>query len=1036
MRLNLLRFLPTIHALRRSSAGQLGRPLKFACWCIAALLPVCAVAQSSQTTPSTGDAPILNTYAVTELGPNHQVWQSVVAQINDSGDITYQTNSFMEIATGMHHLVNGQWVDSSEAIQITADGGVANNCQHQVAFTANINTIGAIDVTMPDGNHLRSQILGLSYLDPTTSQFVLIANLKDSTGQVTGALNNQVVYADAFDGGFKADVVYRNTKAGIEQNILLKEQLPSPAAFGLNPANTRLQVMTEFLNPPAAQVTQATAFDGTTVDQMIEFGQMCIGQGQAFSVESDLASTPGGIPMNGFPVNKHWLLVNSRQILVEDVPFPMIAPQLQELPAPSTGSSTNKGADAGGLLHRVFAQLQLPPAPKSAKRSGATMKYATLPSAARGFVLDYSVVASTTTNFTFQADTTYYVSGPVNLYGTTTIEGGTVIKLTNAPSNPVSINVNGGLQYLTAPYRPAIFTSKDDNTVGDTIPGSTGSPTVLTYSTELYWPSGSNVSNVRFAYAWNAFAGATADQEIWDCQFVKCSHPLSPQSTTTTMGLHNVLITMDDSMNNSTNLCSCPPAALTVYSTVLRFYGENVTANLGSQYFAIYYTGSTPSNTTYSLTNSIIIATNLNPVYRFGLATNGIVVGTNSVFYASTKPGTLFQTVGGGNYYLADNTYRNLGATNISAALLADLQTKTTYPPILYSNVTFSTATTLFPQAQRDVDLPDLGYHYDPLDWLFSAVTANAALTFTPGTTAAWLPSLSSYGLSTSSNITFNGTVTAPDTLTIANTVQEGCGSGTYSGIHTTSSFTCLFTRFSQLAYSSSTFFVESGLSAEHCEFWFCPLLAITGSQLFTNCLSHRMPATVYGDVRSFTMENLTVIGGSWSVGTPYYSTTWTVKDTAFDMTSLGFSGGTNAITVYKNNAYINTQTQLGGTSNETTTSFNWQSGALGNYYMPSTSVNVNFGSTTADLVGLYHFTTQTNQTIESNSVVDIGYHYVALGTNGLPVSTGGDGIGDYLVDANGNGTNDTGDLGNWTNYTSPNNLAGAPGLIVFTPLQ
>src|SRR5882724_11742692 len=263
-----------------SSLCRVGPPIglvQLAGWLIVSVLPICAVAQQSQTvTDPTGDAPNLIPYTITELGPNHQVWQRVTPQTNDAGEVTYQTNSFTEMATGMHHLVNGQWVDSSEAIQITAEGGVATNCQHQVAFTANINTTGAIDLTMPDGNHLQSHILGLSYLDPTTGQYVLIASLKDSIGQVVGAGSNQVVYADAFNGGFKADVVYRNTKAGFEQNIVVREQLPSPASFGLNPTNTRLQVMTEFLNPPTAQVTQAKMTNGTTVDQMLDFGQMSI----------------------------------------------------------------------------------------------------------------------------------------------------------------------------------------------------------------------------------------------------------------------------------------------------------------------------------------------------------------------------------------------------------------------------------------------------------------------------------------------------------------------------------------------------------------------------------------------------------------------------------------------------------------------------------------------------------------------------------------------------------------------------------------
>jgi hypothetical protein len=53
----------------------------------------------------------------------------------------------------------------------------------------------------------------------------------------------------------------------------------------------------------------------------------------------------------------------------------------------------------------------------------------------------------------------------------------------------------------------------------------------------------------------------------------------------------------------------------------------------------------------------------------------------------------------------------------------------------------------------------------------------------------------------------------------------------------------------------------------------------------------------------------------------------------------------------------------------------------------------------------------------ETNSVVDVGCHYVALDLNGLPVSTGGDGLADYLKDSNGNGVYDAGDLGNYQAY-------------------
>jgi len=60
---------------------------------------------------------------------------------------------------------------------------------------------------------------------------------------------------------------------------------------------------------------------------------------------------------------------------------------------------------------------------------------------------------------------------------------------------------------------------------------------------------------------------------------------------------------------------------------------------------------------------------------------------------SSDSSAAVFQTVGGASHYLADNSpYRGVGIANIdSAALLADLATKTTHPPnTSYVNQTIS----------------------------------------------------------------------------------------------------------------------------------------------------------------------------------------------------------------------------------------------------------------------------------------------------------------------------------------------------------
>jgi hypothetical protein len=77
--------------------------------------------------------------------------------------------------------------------------------------------------------------------------------------------------------------------------------------------------------------------------------------------------------------------------------------------------------------------------------------------------------------------------------------------------------------------------------------------------------------------------------------------------------------------------------------------------------------------------------------------------------YRLTSNVGVFQSVGAGNFYLATSSpYRNAGTTNITPALLTNLWQRTTYPPLVISNLTVSTDLTLSPQAQRDTDQPDI----------------------------------------------------------------------------------------------------------------------------------------------------------------------------------------------------------------------------------------------------------------------------------------------------------------------------------------
>jgi hypothetical protein len=653
-------------------------------------------------------------------------------------------------------------------------------------------------------------------------------------------------------------------------------------------------------------------------------------------------------------------------------------------------------------------------------------------------LLDYNIINENLTNFTFQSDTTYYLSGTVNSYGTTILEGGTVIKC--ADGGEATTVVNGNVQCLTESYRPAIFTVTNDNSVGTAL-ATNGSVPTLAISTFLSCPEGGSITNVRFSYAWNGLSGDGGDMEIADCQFVNCSHPITVNADTTTLGLHNVLITMDDSINNTTNFCGCDPGALTIYSQAIDIYGENITADLGSQDLMIYFMGvDDPSLTSVALTNSIIITPNLGAQYAFGGGPVGITPSTNFTFCASSLPTNLFQTVGAGSHYLANISFNPChadGTTNISPGLIADLAQRTTWPPIVLSNITISTWTNLYPQAYRDniypfpppppgfgANNPDLGYHYTPIDFIVDdfAVT-NAPLVLTNGVALACYADPAGIVLYDGSSIVSIGSPLNPNWFTTYQMVQEqsvtiGAGYGPpqyfdpYHYGNTGPNGTFQFCKFS----GNGTFFYEAdpwafnNLLIEECEFYVGSFTmdGSTNSEATTvldnNLFARAVPNIVVAAGASFAFSNNLVWCADFELRNFHSLGILNAYNNIFDTCSINIGSSTISSNGY--NAYLNCGTNRLNPTNAfdivSSNSLTYESGPLGYFYQSTNSPLINAGSTTANLVGLYYFTTQTNQVPETNSIVDLGYHYVALGTNGQPLSTYGGGVANYLLFPNG----------------------------------
>jgi hypothetical protein len=1000
-----------------------------------------SIAAATGPTGTLPDTP----YAVVDRGANSRVWQRTTYETTPDGKQIPRTHQYTELATGLHYQKKGQWVESKEEIEILPNGtAAAVQGQHQAYFPGNIYQ-GVIELVTPDGKHLRSRPLGLSYDDG--SHTVLIAELKDSVGQLVGP--NQVIYPDAFTD-FKADLRYTYTKAGFEQDIILREQPLTPESYGLNPTTARLEVLTEFFNPPQPTMTTARLPQQAGIalnDENLDFGAMKMILGRAFLLGSD--AHEGGVL-----VSKSWLKLEGRQFLVEEVPVDALADELAQLPVPQTASTKPK---VNSTL-QVASAKRLLPAPRLTKTSpgGQFRQVAQAATPARGLVLDYVTLNSNTNNFTFQGDTTYYISGAVNLAGNITFEGGAVLKYTNNAA--LNVSYPAQINCLATSYRPVIFTAKDDNSVGDTINGSTGTPTnyyanpAISYTGSSSMNSYMTLSHFRIAYASQAVSanGVSITITLADGQIINCANGFYTPGQAEVY-LNNLLFA------NFTTALSLNFANVHVQNVT---FAGKIPGPGGVSFLVVEngYRGSVTLNCVNCILANIVSLSGGPPLYPNSLG------GSNNGFYNSPLFGTAtnvssvypFQSVGAGNYYLTNGcNFFNQGTTNIDSALLAALHQKTTYPPIVCSNITISVTTNFSPQAQRDTNaLPDLGYHYNPIDYIADSLTiTNAALTVTNGAVIANY-NRSGIQLQTGSSMVSMGSPLVPNRFVRYQSVQEQ--SIVLGGTNLTSALsvnpnhpgstgptaTFRFTQFACPAAGGSHLFDAgstnyNSLLVQDCEFW-------GGQNNFTgatnttatlkNNLFYRSVITAAATNLSSTLclTNNLFFGAAVKILQPT-NTVWCAFNNDFDTCTITNSTLTNGY-----NAYLNCSGRLQPTNTHDVVSSSglaYQTGSLGSFYQPSGSPLINWGSTTADQVGLYHFTTQTNQMKETNSVVDIGYHYVAVDGYGNPLDTDGDGMPDYLEDSNGNDIYDTGDLGNW--LISPfNGLTIGSGLSVFTPLK
>jgi RHS repeat-associated protein len=928
---------------------------------------------------------------VIERGPHHRVWQTVTEYENQDGGTLYTTNSYVELATGLHYLENGEWVDANEQIEVENGRAIARRGQHRASFARNLNSKGAVELITPEGKRFRSHILGLAYTDSQTLQTVLIAELKNSQGVIVHP--NQVYYEDAFAGDCIADVRYTYTIAGFEQDIILITAPPSPAEYGLNPDTTRLEVLTEFIEAPEATVHEVVVRKKTDdprerglIDQSLDFGVMKIAAGHAFPTRNGDPLAEGSVP-----TGKTWERIEGRLFLIEQVDFDSVVEELGKLPLGARNQNRPPARPQTG--RKLMASLPAPP--EGSQGTWKDSDFARLDALRPGLVLDYLTVNGSMTNYVFRGDMTYWVSGVLNLYGTTVIEGGAVLKFASAASSQVSLY--GPVDCQTTPWHPAILTARDDNTVGEIISGSTGNPTGLyaLYGIAVHYTGGLlDLHDLRIRYAtYGAVTYGNTTAAFRNVQISECTRGVGWQSGTT-MDYDNVLF----------------------YKLSTAFYNVSTTSTnrvRNATFHRITYFLNT-SNYTVSVTNSLLISVTNNFAYT----------GVGNGF--SSSDSGIFLTVGSGAHYLAAGSpYRDIGATSIPQSLLNGLKTMTTYPPqVIGTNIINNLTLGVF--AARDTNAPDAGYHYDAADYLLAEVSVNAAtLTIGEGVVMA----IDSRGTNFGIRLNSGGTIiSAGSALKLNRFVRSAAVQELLTGTNRFPSFadvypapaipTSLRLRFTDLpipANSGSHLFQAFGQGT-------LSNIVLMDSQLRGSAL--RLSAGVSNMVLALTnnlVDRVNVTLHEYKAGTALAfnnlfregvlnvnatNANWIWKDNLFDKTALTNTG---VSFIHDYNGYITNYGRLnvpyGGHDQILLTSPVYERAYLGRYYLPASSPQlIGLGSLSdASQRGFYHYTTTTNQVKETNSVLDIGLHYVALNAQNQPSDIDGDGIPDYVEDSNGN---------------------------------
>ena len=962
-------------------------------------------------------------WSAVERGPHHRVWRAQTRQGEAPAGFESQLPCFTELACGLHRInpATGEWEPAVAAFESTADGGFAAlKTAHQVIIGATLNSDPVVTVVTPQGARLRSSIAALAMLDPATGRRLIIARTRDTGPELQDAAT--VVFRDAFEGTYQgfpvsADVIYRIGLDRIEQDVILRQQLSDASLLGLSAADSQFEIITEFFGnaekeggSPGSLPERLGAVASAGRDENIAAADMRFGQGVASREGYRGAPGSPGAGAEGVgrvAITKRYVDEDGRHFLVEAISCARLKALSSHLAAPRQASvpmppvRSGQAAGLGKLLERQKRGLVQAREPNQTRPhlDARPPSLASANSVSRpGVLLDYVIVASGT-SFTFAGDKTYYVSGPVSFSGAVLIEGGAVFKYTNNSTASITITSTGSLDLRSDLYRPVVWTSKDDDSCGETIPGSTGSPVGRFYGSGDYGmlnlavSSATVLKHVRFKHANLAvgYASGSYPATIRHGQFYLCDAGVMCSGVSgqrRALALQNVLMAKvnypiggsSEALNVSIEHMSCDAAELAMWAA----------SDAGSCCY-----------NQYAVTNSIFAgcaslsddANRLAGTHNLFYPDNAETFGT----FARSVNDSPFQVSHGGGYYHSDDIlrwYHDDGTVEINHQLKQELHDTTVLvPDVLPGTVAGQTVVVptisdgVWPLYAKHNDIrgfaypgsgdstedpPDLGYHYPVINFMVSECNVSSTLVLSNSVATSLVVGVygvNGFNLGQGATLLCSGSPHTPVVLTRYNSVQEAPYgataskmslvrvAGTYSPAPTfcmrqtvvpllASTYERAFVLDSRQSVTTQPTYTVSPVALRDCQvfngnFSFYPSASIyvgMTNNCFHRCALYLDQQRYYGTTAfSLSFCNNLLYGSTFSCHYNNTSPIWYLKHNLFDSTALNQGGAYSTTNVF-NGYYPSNAVKLAGQVNSVTlTTHDYERGPLGDFYYPTT---------------------------------------------------------------------------------------------------